>query len=81
MLVLKHVLPKHGKRPPLFSFKTDPLPKESQDPIFSGLPGIVSHQSHFAMTNDATYDINPTKCGEMKCVDSGCSFRFRGAKV
>ena len=46
--------------------------------IISGFPGIVSHQAHFALTNVATGDLNPTKCGEMLWVDGCC---LRGAKV
>ena len=67
------------KPPTVFSFKTDPLPKQSQDPIFSGFPGIVSHQAHVAMTHHATCDVKPAKCGEMMWVDTGCC--FRGARV
>jgi len=62
----------------LFSNNKYPLQKKSQDPILSGFPGIVSHQAHFALTNDATCDLNPTKCGEMMWVDGCC---FRGARV
>lgn len=77
-LVLKHFPGKTWKIANCCSNSKYPLQKESQDPIFSEFPCIVSHQAHFALTNDATCDLNPTKCGEMMWVDGCC---FRGARV
>lgn len=79
VFVLKHFPCRTWKIANCFSNNNKyPFQKESQDPILSGFPGIVSHQAHFALTNDATCDLNPTKCGEMMWVDGCC---LRGAKV
>ena len=78
VFVLKHFPCKTWKIDNCFSNNKYALQKESQDPIFSGFPGIVSHQAHFALTNDAACDLNPTKCGEIMWIDGCC---FRGARV